>query len=117
MSRKVRGFQAAGSATFAFRDRSLNPYAAPERLTVADAFARYAGVDLLATIAPEGPDRARLAHEANALRHWSTPHVPAVFAVDKSVGACLIESIEPGSTLIETQMYPRLDSIAELGVA
>ena len=35
---------------FTFRGRSADPFAAPERLTVADAFRRYADIDLLATL-------------------------------------------------------------------
>lgn len=57
--------QAAGSKRFAFRERAIDPFAAPERLTVADAFARYAGIDLIATLPPEPP--ARLAAAARAV--------------------------------------------------
>jgi lysyl-tRNA synthetase class 2 len=56
--------RAAGAKEFRFRDKSIDPYAAPERLTVADAFARYAGVDLLATINEARGDRRALAAEA-----------------------------------------------------
>ncbi len=56
---------AAGTKEFTFRGRTIDPFAAPERLTVAEAFARHAGVDLLASITPAGEgDRARLAAEA-----------------------------------------------------
>jgi lysyl-tRNA synthetase class 2 len=56
---------AAGSKQFSFRGKTIDPFAAPERLTVAEAFARHAGVDLLASITPEGEgDRAGLAAEA-----------------------------------------------------
>src|SRR5476649_2634340 len=37
---------AAGTDRFSFRGRSADPLAAPERLTVAAAFARHAGIDL-----------------------------------------------------------------------
>ena len=40
----------AGAREFRFRGRSADPFAAPERLTVADAFRRHAGIDLLATL-------------------------------------------------------------------
>ncbi len=40
---------AAGATAFVFRDRTMDPFAAPERLTVADAFTRYAGIDILAS--------------------------------------------------------------------
>ena len=38
--------QAAGTARFAFRGREADPFALPERLTVAEAFARYVNIDL-----------------------------------------------------------------------
>lgn len=54
--------EAAGSRELRYRDRLCDPFADPERLSVADAFARYAGIDLLATVGPDGvPDRAALA--------------------------------------------------------
>jgi lysyl-tRNA synthetase class 2 len=56
---------AAGAKAFSFRGKTIDPFAEPERLTVAEAFARHAGVDLLASVAEEGAgDRARLAAEA-----------------------------------------------------
>jgi elongation factor P--(R)-beta-lysine ligase len=56
--------RAADTRQFRFRDKTVDPYAAPERLTVADAFARYAGVDLLATVNKSRGERAALAAEA-----------------------------------------------------
>jgi lysyl-tRNA synthetase class 2 len=56
--------RAAGSTQFSFRGRTIDPFAAPERLTVADAFARHAGVDLLATVEGGQGDRAALARGA-----------------------------------------------------
>jgi streptomycin 6-kinase len=52
------------------------------------------------------PDRARLANEAAALRRWHTAHVPAVLAVDVSVGALLIEAIIPGTMFLEAPSFP-----------
>jgi elongation factor P--(R)-beta-lysine ligase len=57
---------AAGTRHLNFRGRSADALAEPERLTVAEAFARFAGIDLLATIGPEKPDRDRLAAAARA---------------------------------------------------
>lgn len=52
---------AAGTTLLRFRDRTCDPFAPPERLSVAEAFLRHAGIDLLDTIAPDGtPDAARL---------------------------------------------------------
>jgi lysyl-tRNA synthetase class 2 len=42
--------QAAGTTRFAFRGREADPFAPPERLTVAEAFGRYANIDLLSTL-------------------------------------------------------------------
>jgi lysyl-tRNA synthetase class 2 len=60
----ARAAQATGIGRFSFRDRVADPFAEPERLTVAAAFERYAGVDLRATIADGNGDRARLAAAA-----------------------------------------------------
>ncbi|KMO20934.1 EF-P lysine aminoacylase EpmA [Methylobacterium platani] len=52
----------AGAATFAWRGIEADPFAAPERLAVAEAFRRHAGIDLLATVAPDAStDREALA--------------------------------------------------------
>jgi len=52
---------AAGATTLSYRGRTADPYAEPERITLAEAFARFAGVDLLATVAVGGAtDRERL---------------------------------------------------------
>ena len=55
-----------GIATFTFRDRSADPRAAPERLTVAEAFARHGGIDLMATLDAQAQDRDGLADQARA---------------------------------------------------
>ena len=52
----------AGAAELRFRDKTCDVLAEPERLSVAEAFSRYADVDLLASIAADGtPDAAVLA--------------------------------------------------------
>jgi elongation factor P--(R)-beta-lysine ligase len=58
--------EAAGSRTLTFRGRSSDPFAEPERLTVAEAFARFAGIDLLATLSGGEPDRDAFAQAAQA---------------------------------------------------
>jgi streptomycin 6-kinase len=60
------------------------------------------------------PDRERVAHEAAALASWKTSHVPAVLAVDERVGVLLIEAVEPGTPLVESAAYPRLESLVAL---
>jgi elongation factor P--(R)-beta-lysine ligase len=58
------GEAARAAKEFRFRGKTVDPFAAPERLTVADAFARYAEVDLLSTVSEGRGDRAMLAAEA-----------------------------------------------------
>lgn len=56
--------QATGIGQFSFRGKMADPFAEPELLTVAQAFERFAGIDLLATIADGRGDRAALAAAA-----------------------------------------------------
>ena len=58
--------QAAGTRQLTFRGRSADAFAEPERLSVAEAFARFAGIDLLATLPDGKPDRERFAGAARA---------------------------------------------------
>src|SRR3984885_5637316 len=58
--------QATGIVRFSFRGRTADPFAEPELLTVAAAFERFAGIDLLATVAGGEGDRAALATAAKA---------------------------------------------------
>ena len=56
--------EAAGARTFTFRGRSADPFAEPEWITVAEAFERFAGIDLLATVHAGEGDRDHLARQA-----------------------------------------------------
>jgi elongation factor P--(R)-beta-lysine ligase len=56
--------QTTGIVRFLFRGRVADPFAEPERLTVAAAFERFAGIDLLSTIADGKGDRDSLAGAA-----------------------------------------------------
>ena len=56
--------QATGIGRFSFRGKTADPFAEPELLTVAAAFERFAGIDLLATISGGEGDRAALAAAA-----------------------------------------------------
>jgi len=58
--------QATGIGRFSFRGKIADPFVQPERLTVAAAFERFAGIDLLATIEGGKGDRATLAAAAAA---------------------------------------------------
>jgi lysyl-tRNA synthetase class 2 len=51
--------ETAGTTHLKFRDKSCDPFAEPERMSVAEAFHRYAKIDLLATIAPDGEPNAQ----------------------------------------------------------
>ncbi|MBL8571486.1 MAG: EF-P lysine aminoacylase GenX [Phreatobacter sp.] len=46
--------EAAGRHALVWREASVDPGLAPERVTLAEAFERHAGIDLLATISPSG---------------------------------------------------------------
>ena len=59
--------EVAQASTLRFRGRICDPFATPERLSVADAFTRHAGIDLLATMDALGqPDAAALAGQMAA---------------------------------------------------
>ena len=49
--------RATGATQFAYRGHTVDPFATPERLTVTDAVARYAGIDLAATLPIEEPQQ------------------------------------------------------------
>ena len=57
--------QATGIGRFSYRGNSADPFAEPELLTVAAAFDRFAGIDLLASVANGCGDRESLAAMAN----------------------------------------------------
>jgi lysyl-tRNA synthetase class 2 len=58
--------RAAGTRQLTFRGRSADAFAEPERISVAEAFTRFAGIDLLATLPNGVPDRKRFAAGAQA---------------------------------------------------
>jgi lysyl-tRNA synthetase class 2 len=59
--------ETTGTRAFSFRGRGCDPFAEPERITLAEAFERMAGVDLLATVGEDGStDREALATAARA---------------------------------------------------
>src|SRR3954453_20601693 len=60
----VEAAKAAGSLQLQWKDRTADPYAAPERLSVADAFRQFAGIDLLATLDGDEGDSKKLAEAA-----------------------------------------------------
>ncbi len=100
---------AAGIERLSFRDRSADPHATPERLTVADAFRRHAGIDLLATLHDGGSDRSGLATAATAtgIRIADDDSWSDIFS------RVLVERVEPhlgnGRATILTE-YPRTEA-------
>ncbi|MBN9304604.1 MAG: EF-P lysine aminoacylase GenX [Devosia sp.] len=81
-----------GAAELRGKGRTADPFAAAERLSVADAFARHAGIDLLATIGADGrPDAAALASE---LRRAGLA-VPAEHTWSYLFTRVLVERVEP----------------------
>ena len=91
----ARAVEAIGATRLHYRDRSADPVATPVRLTVADAFDRYAGIDLLATLPPAGssaaPDREHLAAQA---RNTSV-RVAADDTWSDIFSRVLVERVEP----------------------
>jgi lysyl-tRNA synthetase class 2 len=81
----------ADAREFNFRGRATDPFAAPERLTVAEAFARFADIDLLATLPDGEPDRDALAQAAQAagIRVADDDHWGDIFS------KVLVERVEP----------------------
>ncbi len=61
--------EAAGTSTLRFGGRVADPRAEPERITVAEAFARFAGIDLLAPLPPPSP-RAPSARGEVPTKEW-----------------------------------------------
>lgn len=87
-----RAAEAGGVNRFDWRGRQCDPAAEPERLSVAEAFRRHAGIDLLATIGTDGrTDRDGLAAamRANGLR------VAADDSWSDLYSGILVEKIEP----------------------
>jgi lysyl-tRNA synthetase class 2 len=76
---------AAGTKEFTWHDLACDPNVTPERLTVADAFERHAGVDLFATM---GDDGQRLAQASGIARHDGDRWDDTFFRV-------MFEKIEP----------------------
>jgi lysyl-tRNA synthetase class 2 len=59
--------KAASSTALIFQDRSADAFATPERLTLAEAFRKFAGIDLMATLPDGKPDTAKIAAAARAV--------------------------------------------------
>ncbi|MGU3493603.1 EF-P lysine aminoacylase EpmA [Xanthobacteraceae bacterium A53D] len=82
-----------GVEIFAHRGRTCDPFAVPERLTVAEAFRRHAGIDLLPLLAPPGaePEAGPLAAAASE----SGIRVAADDTFADVFSRVLVEKVEP----------------------
>ena len=87
----VETAKAAGSLQLQWKDRTADPYAEPERLSVADAFTAFAGIDLLATLDGDEGDREKLATAARA----AGVHVADDDNWSDVFSRVLVERIEP----------------------
>jgi elongation factor P--(R)-beta-lysine ligase len=84
--------ETASARTLTWHGRSADPFADPERLTVADAFDRFAGIDLLATLDATGAtdrDAFAAAAQASSVRTAADDTWSDVFS------RVLVERIEP----------------------
>jgi len=81
--------EAAGTKQFSFRERAIDPFAEPERLTMAQAFARYAGIDLLAVLPPKPGASFAAAAAAAGIRTAADDSWGDIFS------RVLVEKIEP----------------------
>ncbi len=97
----------AGATRFSLRGRAIDPFAAPERLTVAQAFSRYAGTDLLALLPPQPAAVFAAAANAAGVRTAPDDTWGDVFS------RVLVEKIEPHLGLGQATIlydYPAIQS-------
>ena len=81
---------ALGAAEFQHREGRCDPRAEPERLSVCDAFERYAGIDLMANLpAPADPDNLRRAAQDRGIRVATDDTWADIFT------RVMVERIEP----------------------
>jgi elongation factor P--(R)-beta-lysine ligase len=97
----------AGTREFVFRGRTVDPFAPPERLTVAQAFARHAGIDLMALLPPVPAARFAAAARAAGVRTADDDNWGDVFS------RILVEKVEPHLGLGRAALlceYPSIQS-------
>jgi elongation factor P--(R)-beta-lysine ligase len=83
--------EALGVSRLTFRDRVADPFAEPQRMAVAEAFERFAGIDLLSSVTPDETDRDCLAVAA----HKAGVRVAADDTWSDIFSRVLVERIEP----------------------
>ena len=97
-----------GATALTFKGRTAAPNAEPERLTVADAFARYASINLLSSLTPE-PDQDALSAAARAqgIKVGATDSWSDIFS------RVLVERVEPNLGIGRATIlyeYPRVEA-------
>lgn len=83
--------EAAGAETLRFRGIECDPYAVPQVMTVAEGFAEYAGIDLLATC--DGAETDALALRAQATAQGIRPAEDDTWS--DILSRVLVEKVEP----------------------
>ena len=84
--------ETTGIGRFTFRGRDCDPFAEPERLGVVEAFARHAGIDLLASMDADGvPDGGKLAAQMRGIGMA----VPEDESWSYLFSTILVERVEP----------------------
>jgi elongation factor P--(R)-beta-lysine ligase len=102
--------ETTGAKTFTFRDKVCDPFAEAERLTLADAFTRYAGIDLLATLESDGSGiRDELARRAAAAGHAVAGNDNWADIFSKVLVAAIEPRLGIGSPTILCE-YPRCEA-------
>ncbi len=99
--------ETAGARRIAFRGHSIDPSAQPQRLTVAAAFSRYAGIDLMEVLPPEPAARFATAARAAGVETAGNDTWGDVFS------RVLVEKIEPHLGLDQATLlyeYPSVQS-------
>ncbi|HVY49994.1 MAG TPA: EF-P lysine aminoacylase EpmA [Devosia sp.] len=84
--------QTAGARTILWRGRTCDPFADPDRVSVVEAFARHAGIDLLATMAEDGTGDGTALAKQMASRGLKVPEDRSWSYLFTRV---LTESVEP----------------------
>nr|WP_167085374.1 EF-P lysine aminoacylase EpmA [Rhizomicrobium palustre] len=103
------GSEVAATGQYTYKDRVCMPHMPAERLTVAEAFSRHAGIDLLATLSPEGEgDREALAEAARVAGFepaesdsWSDIFSKIIVTIEPKLGV-------PAPTILYE--YPRCEA-------
>jgi elongation factor P--(R)-beta-lysine ligase len=82
---------AGGLPQWSFRGRTIDPILEPERITVAEAFQHFAGIDVLGTVDGDQTDREALAAQAKAI----TIRIALDDSWSDIFSRILVEKVEP----------------------